>query len=150
MTVSSEPRVARAKAVGVAVWLGLLGVIALAILADQDGAAESGDWVYFAIVGAVSALVWWLVVVRSVARPGNTPAKVALIAGIVGAAAVIVWWTGLPFTLGAGAVLLGLEGRSRAMQGAGRARMALAGTILGAVLVAGWIVIAITDIVAEI
>lgn len=137
---------------GTVVWVVLVGIITGAILASDDPRDRSAEnWVFVAGVALVTALIWWLLVVRPIARPeGNTPAKAGLIAGIVAVPAIVVFWAGLPFVLGAAALVLGLEGRARAESGGGRAGIALAATILGAVVSVGWLVIMVSAVAGEI
>lgn len=62
----------------------------------------------------------------------------------------MVFWTGLPFVLGAAALVLGVEGRKRARAGAGRAGAARAAFVMGAIQTAGWLVLMMWALVTEI
>ncbi|MGH7433284.1 MAG: hypothetical protein ACREJL_05980 [Candidatus Methylomirabilales bacterium] len=133
----------RAKVGGLAVAAILVIVYGVAIATDEN----PGE---LAVVGAVAlgvlAVYWWLAVLRPSARAeGNTPAIVSLVSGILAGATMILWWMGLPVVLGGGAVVLGLEGRDRAANGAGRGALAIVGLALGGLASLTWIVVALTD-----
>jgi hypothetical protein len=129
--------------VAAAIIIIVYGVAAAAAPANEN----PGELV---VVGAIAlgvlAIYWWLGVMRPSARAeGNTPAAVSLVSGILAGATMIVWWMGLPWILGSGAVVLGLEGRDRAAGGAGRGALAIIGLVLGALASVTWVVVALTD-----
>ena len=117
-----------------------LGSVALAIAlsavgtfrGDADHSARS--WlVVSAIVVAVAAVVFWLIVPR-VDRVGRG----ALIFGIVGVLSIVVFWLGIPPVLAGAAALLALAARERGTE----TGMATAALVLAALTLAAAVVVA--------
>lgn len=138
----------RIKAAGWAV-VGIVltvDVIFVVFDSEQTDSDRVANIIFTIVTTAIAAAIWWFVVVWAARNPeGNTPAKVGMICGILAAVTSLVWWTSVPFVLGAGAAMLGLEGKDRASKGAGRAGMATAGLVLGILAVAFWIFAVATD-----
>ncbi|MGH2827571.1 MAG: hypothetical protein ACRDKF_11430 [Actinomycetota bacterium] len=115
----------------------LAGAIALTafgtFVGDQQEDQADGYWLLAAFLVVVTLLVFGLVVRQSTQThtEANSPALSGLITSISGVLTVAAFWSGLPVIFGAAGALLGLEGRQRALQGAGRAGMAQAALILG-------------------
>ncbi len=145
MEVSTLSPRTRARGVGLVVLAVIVGIwIAYLTTSDDPRDRSADDWIALGILVVVLAVIWRFVVVGPLQRAeGNTPAKVGLIIGILGVLGNGLFWSGLPFVLGAGALVLGIEGRKRSAIGYGRAGMAQWALILGAVAVVGWIVLSI-------
>lgn len=142
MQASAPSPVVRARNIGIAVLLVFAGLwVGYMVTSDDPRDRSADDWIALAVIAVVLAVIWRFVVVGPLKRSeGNTPAKAGMIAGIIGLLSNALFWAGLPLVLGAGALVLGVEGRRRAGVGQGRAGMAQAAVILGGVTLAAWIV----------
>ena len=107
-------------------------------LVRSDTAAEGLAMV--AVDAVVLSLVYVFVVARGLRQEsaGGRALALGLVAVLV---CVPAFWSGLPMILGAAAVLLGHAGR-RAASGSGQA---VAGFVLGAVAVIGYVAIYVSD-----
>jgi hypothetical protein len=99
-----------------------------------SGDTSTGDVIGLIVLGLVSlvlivAVETWLVPRERALPPGRT-ARTALILGVLAVLTVVVFWTGVPFPLGAGAIMLGLSLRDSAPAETGRATAA---AVLGAI-----------------
>lgn len=117
---------------------------------------------------AVAAAIfrYLLPAMRRKSGEGNRMAVAAFVLGLMALTAIIVFWTGLPFVLGAGAVVLGRLGEKQAEQwsertdderrtndrstrafAAGRATLGWAATAMGALAVVAGVVLFVAVIV---
>lgn len=143
------PRATRARTLGVAAVAAFVGYSILLVESDSEP-ADGGAWVYVAIAAVVAAAVWWFAVAKPLERAtGNTPAKVGMVVGIIAVLTSVFFWAGYEGLLGAGALVLGMEGSRRAGEGQGRARMAKAATILGLIGVAVFCVTTLAWVIAD-
>lgn len=99
----------------------------IATACSFQGRNSMGEWVFELGIQIVAAgVIFGLVVPRGLRR--GSAGRGALVMGVLGALLVApAFWLGLPFQLGAAAVLLGYAGR-RASTGSG---MSIAGLVLG-------------------
>ena len=125
------------KVAGLGVWtIAMLAVVALA-----KPPWEMKTWIILGVAAGVIAAIWRGVVLWPMARvEGNIPAVLGVISGTVALPAMAFFMLSAPFVLGASALVLGIEGRRRARNGAGRSGLDLAAIILGAFACLAWIV----------
>lgn len=121
-------------------------VLAVVVVAVAAGCTALGahDWGELAVVGVGLVLVGGLVYFLNLPRARRTRSEGAWSLGLGIPAALLTvpaFWSGLPLVLGAAAVLLGNEGRL-AERGSGKA---IAGLVLGALAVVGYLAIYVAD-----
>lgn len=121
-------------------------VLAVATVAVAAGCTALGahDWGELAVVGAGLVVIGGLVYFLAVPRARRTRSEGAWSLGLGVPAALLTlpaFWSGLPLVLGAAAVLLGNEGRF-GPRGSGKA---IAGLVLGALAVVGYLAIYVAD-----
>lgn len=130
----------RARIVGVLVTLVIAVAYAFELVFEEDAETGAVDWVFLAAILVVAIVFWWIEVMHTIAHhEGNTPAVAGLVCSLVAAAGLLVFWTGVPLFVGAGAVVLGVEGYERSKHGEGRRGMAMAAIAIGALVVGAWI-----------
>jgi hypothetical protein len=93
-------------------------VVALAFgywLNVGDDDKEVGAWIIVSLIGCliIAALFLRFVPATESEMDGNAPARRGLVLGLVSVITLVVFWTGLPIILGAPAIVLGAEGRTR-------------------------------------
>lgn len=121
-------------------------VLAVVVVAVAAGCTALGahDWGELAGVGVGLVLVGGLVYFLALPRARRTRSEGAWSLGLGIPAALLTapaFWSGLPLVLGVAAVLLGNEGRL-AERGSGKA---IAGLVLGALAVVGYLAIYVGD-----
>ena len=123
----------------VAAVTAVLLVVGMAIAYFTGGDTSTGEVIaFFVLTGLWLAAIAFLEL-RQVPswRAGTTAhaANIALVLGVLAVITVVVFWTGLPFPLGAGAIMLGLSLRGPGPQvgGGGKATAAAALGLLGIV-----------------
>lgn len=142
-----EPDQRRVLRVGLVVAAGLI----LFRTVGGNFANEWEGWGTFltnAAVATVEGALWAALTFGLLVRIGlrstrdghNRPARAALLGGVLGVLSFAVFFTGAPVIVGAGAVMLAIEGLRRARSGMGGRGAALAGLILGAMTIAGALV----------
>jgi hypothetical protein len=126
---STSARAADSRDRTVGVVCGLMLAIGMAVGYFSDG-ASTGEVIGFIVLTSLWLIAIALLVTRFVpswrARPPERATRIALILGVLALITTIVFWTGLPFPLGAGAIMLGLTLRESAPANArGKATVAL-------------------------
>jgi hypothetical protein len=130
----------RGKIVGVLVVAGIAVAYAIDFTSESDTQIGVRDWIFLGVILVVAAVFWWAEVLHTIGRPeGNTPAVAGLISSVIAAAGLLYFWTGVPLFVGAGGVVMGIEGYRRSQRGDERRFMALAAVVIGAITVAAWI-----------
>lgn len=134
--------------------LALTGGLSLAVAAGvaaystfRGGGGKLTDYlILLAIVVTVTAITFGVLAPWAL-RPagGNRPAVAAMVLSILAIPAMLVFFTGIGVILAAGAILLGVAGRRRALEGAAGAGTATAGLAIALLALAGQVAAAVTD-----
>jgi len=102
---------------------------------------STGDAIGFVVATAISLVLMAVIFLRVVPREraAGRAARTGLIMAIVAAVLLVVFWTGLPFAPAAGAVSLGLFGRTALSESGGRGKATAAVVLGGLVLLLSFI-----------
>ncbi|HYN99067.1 MAG TPA: hypothetical protein VEU28_05285 [Actinomycetota bacterium] len=142
------------KPIGTAAGIALAGAVAVSALAtfggEQQDDQTSTYWMVALFLAGITALVFGLVVRPAMREAGSNRAALSgLITSIAGILTIVAYWSGLPVILGTAGALMGMYGKERAEQGAGRRGMALTATVLGILAAAAAAAIVVMDIAAN-
>ena len=105
------------------------------------GDTSTGDVIAFVIAMAISLALMAFIFLRFVPRQraAGRAARTGLIMAIVAVVLLVGFWTGLPFPIAAGALALGLSGRTEAPEAGGEGKATVAVVLGGLVLLVTFI-----------